>query len=177
MQPIDQQLTGTEITRREALRKGLMLGGAVLWTTPMVQAIGITPALASETSSTCCFDITLKVYDPKTGDFVLSDDPDNPVEVKRSLLGWKTINCNCGTHDDSSTPQIEVLAVEISYVLASHGCFANPAGKCTSQDRSIEAPAELVTGTTYGLQATVSGTQGDNSCSDQSNVAYIKVVD
>lgn len=41
------------LTRREALKRGLVLGGAVLWTTPAVQAIGMSRAAAQETSSTC----------------------------------------------------------------------------------------------------------------------------
>jgi hypothetical protein len=41
------------LTRREALKKGALLGGALIWTTPAVQAIGILPAHAQEVSPLC----------------------------------------------------------------------------------------------------------------------------
>lgn len=41
------------LTRREALKKGALLGGALVWTTPAVQAIGIMPAHAQEVSPFC----------------------------------------------------------------------------------------------------------------------------
>jgi hypothetical protein len=41
------------LTRREALKKGAVLGGALVWTTPLVQAIGMRPAQAQEVSPVC----------------------------------------------------------------------------------------------------------------------------
>jgi hypothetical protein len=41
------------LSRREALKRGLRLTGAVLWATPVVQAIGMSPALAQTTSPVC----------------------------------------------------------------------------------------------------------------------------
>lgn len=40
------------ISRREALKRGLRLTGAVLWATPVVQAIGMRPAFAQTVSPT-----------------------------------------------------------------------------------------------------------------------------
>lgn len=42
------------LTRREALKRGAKLTGAVLWVTPVVQAVGMRPALAQAVSPTPC---------------------------------------------------------------------------------------------------------------------------
>lgn len=55
-EPPDQSPHG--LTRREALKKGALLGGALIWTTPAVQAIGILPAQAQEVSPVCEIRIT-----------------------------------------------------------------------------------------------------------------------
>ena len=41
------------LTRREALKRGAAFGGALLWATPVVQAIGMSRALAEGTSGNC----------------------------------------------------------------------------------------------------------------------------
>ena len=38
------------LTRRELLRKGAILGGALAWSIPTIQTIGMSPALAAPTS-------------------------------------------------------------------------------------------------------------------------------
>lgn len=43
--------TRSGISRREALQKGAMVGGTVLWVTPLVQSVGMSPAAAQTTSS------------------------------------------------------------------------------------------------------------------------------
>lgn len=40
------------ISRREALRRGALVGGAVLWVTPVVQSVGMSPAAGQTTSPT-----------------------------------------------------------------------------------------------------------------------------
>jgi hypothetical protein len=54
--PPDQSPHG--LTRREALKKGALLGGALIWTTPAVQAIGILPAQAQEVSPFCVVELS-----------------------------------------------------------------------------------------------------------------------
>ena len=49
--PLDEQTGG--ITRRQALKKGALLGGALAWATPVVQVIGMQPALAQTVSPGC----------------------------------------------------------------------------------------------------------------------------
>lgn len=39
------------MSRRDALRKGAVAGGVVLWVTPLVQSVGMSPASAQTTSS------------------------------------------------------------------------------------------------------------------------------
>jgi hypothetical protein len=50
----DQEIQKAEgLTRREVLKKGALLGGALAWGTPVVQVIGMRPALAQTTSPDC----------------------------------------------------------------------------------------------------------------------------
>lgn len=71
------------ISRREALKRGVKLTGAVLWATPVVQAIGMTPALAQTTSPVACENSFRAKYELATG-----WDPDP---------GFGTQDCNdCG---------------------------------------------------------------------------------
>jgi hypothetical protein len=47
----DHEINEDGLTRREALKKGAILGGVALaWTTPAVQIVGMSPALAQTTS-------------------------------------------------------------------------------------------------------------------------------
>lgn len=41
------------LTRREALKRGALFGGALVWTTPAVQAVGMRSALAADVSPGC----------------------------------------------------------------------------------------------------------------------------
>ena len=43
----------TGITRRELLKRGAVLGGALVWATPVVQTIGMRAAFAQSTSPDC----------------------------------------------------------------------------------------------------------------------------
>lgn len=45
---------GVGLTRRETLKRGLKLTGAVLWVTPVVQTVGMSQALAQTTSPVPC---------------------------------------------------------------------------------------------------------------------------
>lgn len=52
--------SGHGITRREAIRRGALLGGTALWVAPAVQNIGIARAAAQAASPPCC---TSESYD------------------------------------------------------------------------------------------------------------------
>src|SRR5688500_4848825 len=43
----------TGITRRDALRRGALLGGALTWSVPVGQLVGMRPALAQAPSPAC----------------------------------------------------------------------------------------------------------------------------
>ena len=43
----------TGITRRDALRRGALLGGALTWSVPVVQLVGMRPAMAQTASPSC----------------------------------------------------------------------------------------------------------------------------
>lgn len=49
----------TDVSRRDFLKRGAALGGAIAWTTPMVQAIGMQSALA-QTASPGCFAVKIQ---------------------------------------------------------------------------------------------------------------------
>ena len=68
----DQNNPGEGITRREALKQGAKLTGAILWVTPVVQSVGMSPAFAQVTSPVdreCTVWYAIKI-DPS--------DPDGP---------------------------------------------------------------------------------------------------
>jgi hypothetical protein len=60
LSPLDEQTGG--ITRRQALKKGALLGGALAWATPVVQVIGMQPALAQTVSPGC--QVTVQLTSP-----------------------------------------------------------------------------------------------------------------
>lgn len=52
-QSTENQSTTHGLTRRELLKKGAVLGGALAWATPAVQLVGMTPAMATHVSDLC----------------------------------------------------------------------------------------------------------------------------
>ena len=74
------------LTRREALKKGAMLGGALVWAVPVVQTVGMSAAMAQIPSEgTCC----LRVFLTAT-----------KVSSNRIRLDYKVKNC--GPNNDDS---------------------------------------------------------------------------
>ncbi len=62
------------LTRRELLKRGAVIGGALAWATPAVQLIGMTPALANHVSGSC---FCVKNDPPGSSNFeALSDSSD-----------------------------------------------------------------------------------------------------
>lgn len=62
--PVDTGATPERLTRREALKRGALFGGALLWTTPAVQAIGMSRALAAEPSGCTTYCIKYEFSGP-----------------------------------------------------------------------------------------------------------------
>jgi hypothetical protein len=44
----------SDVSRRDFLKRGAALGGAMIWATPVIQIVGMRPALASHTSPPIC---------------------------------------------------------------------------------------------------------------------------
>lgn len=65
-EPIPKKRSGpSNITRRELLKRGAVIGGSVLWVTPVVQTVGMSSAFAATPSPTCS--IYCIVWSPATG--------------------------------------------------------------------------------------------------------------
>jgi hypothetical protein len=75
------------LTRREVLKKGAKLGGTLLWVAPVVQAVGMSPAMAQVASegNRCCLSVRITDLQIVTG-----DGGDDDVEVTYT-------HYNCGT--------------------------------------------------------------------------------
>jgi hypothetical protein len=50
---VTEQQHSQGLTRREVIKKGALLGGTVMWVTPIVQTVGMSRALAQEPSDNC----------------------------------------------------------------------------------------------------------------------------
>ncbi len=63
--------TEMDLTRRELLKKGAVLGGALVWAAPVVQVIGMRPAMAASTSPDCpnLYCLKAEVSGGSLGDF------------------------------------------------------------------------------------------------------------
>lgn len=61
------------LTRRQLLKRGAALGGALVWTTPVVQVIGLNPAFAQATSPLCNVFYAVKIERNEFGSPVCED--------------------------------------------------------------------------------------------------------
>lgn len=95
------------LTRRDMIKKGALLGGTLMWTTPAIQAVGMRPALAQTPSPTCnvwyavkiervgelgdweCFDIFDQTNPNGTGTCL--DVEDAPLTVSAGGCGHITV--------------------------------------------------------------------------------------
>jgi hypothetical protein len=60
-----------DVSRRDFLKRGALLGGALVWTTPVVQVVGMNPALAQVPSPACNVWYAIKIeFNADTGQFV-----------------------------------------------------------------------------------------------------------
>lgn len=55
------------LTRRQALKRGAAVSGALLWATPAIQTIGMSKALAATPSCECRMKLTIECIDDGTG--------------------------------------------------------------------------------------------------------------
>jgi hypothetical protein len=90
------------LSRREVLKKGAMLGGTVLWVVPVVQAVGMSPAMAQVPSETSC---CLKIVD-LTAQGVAGDGGSNDVSINITVQ-------NCGTHSTDFDVYVELQRLQV----------------------------------------------------------------
>ena len=148
---------GQGITRRDLLRKGAVLGGAVVWTTPVVQTLGMGRAFASTASPvdgpdvsyialvlSCGGTPTYFVKWEANGDGSFEDDPGTGQECSQvlSTFGatpadgdqWLEVvalggNCFQVRLKDGVTPPCTDLTVEAGRVKGGQECEEVPGGE------------------------------------------------
>lgn len=67
-----------DVSRRDFLKRGALLGGALVWTTPVVQVVGMNPAMAQVPSPACIVWYAIKIdpsEDPACIDISNQRDP------------------------------------------------------------------------------------------------------
>lgn len=65
---MSEEIGNDGVTRREALKKGARLGGALVWAIPVVQTVGMSSAMAQTVSEgNCCLEVNIVSID--VGDF------------------------------------------------------------------------------------------------------------
>lgn len=79
----EQSTQTTGLTRRDILKRGAVFGGALVWATPIVQVVGMSPAHARPVSPGCtryCIkwetDGNARILDTGTGGFAVTCDED-----------------------------------------------------------------------------------------------------
>lgn len=78
------------MTRREVLKKGALFGGTLMWVAPVVQAVGMSPAMAQVVSegNPCCLSVAITAVTLVTGD----GDDDVRVDYTHYNCGTETLN-------------------------------------------------------------------------------------
>jgi hypothetical protein len=103
--PVDGQVGG--ITRRQALKRGAVLGGALAWATPVVQVVGMRAAQAQTVSPGCQFELV--PVNPLTG---------LPIPGATICLTYEQAVCDCIAAATSGAEIAVCLsAIPISVVL------------------------------------------------------------
>jgi hypothetical protein len=106
------------LSRREALRRGAIVGGAAVWAVPVVQSVGLTSALAQGTSPTGC-------GQRMTGGGVVYDSNGKKVaygfQLRCGVLGPLSPGNNLTITDHTEVTQIFHLEI-----LTSTSCTDNP---------------------------------------------------
>jgi hypothetical protein len=86
--PLDEQAGG--ITRRQALKRGAVLGGALVWATPVVQVIGMKPAFAQTVSPACRITVVIEF-----GDVEVTLCLEGPAELCECVLSCPDGDSDC----------------------------------------------------------------------------------
>lgn len=159
----DQGAVQPGITRREALKRGAILGGALVWATPVVQTIGMRPAFAEHDSPLCC--TSVRLFDVGFTTIVVGGEEKDAIE-------WSTEVCNCGTHADDVNPAVEFHEVGVPLGLIDAYTCAKKDPE--SDDNVCAVQLGLTEEWTHGtgdwvFQAFVTARQDGVVCSDESD--------
>ena len=110
--PLDEQAGG--VTRREALKRGALLGGALVWATPAVQVIGMKPAFAQSVSAPCQFELFPV---PQT----------SPPSPAIACFTYQQSVCDCVEEAEANN---DLIARAICFTLPGSDPIAVDAGPC-----------------------------------------------
>jgi hypothetical protein len=94
-----QRDTQQGLTRREALKRGAVLAGGLVWATPVVQAVGMSPAYAQIVSPFC-----------RTIDFDGQNEGDKIGDLEFESQPWSSVGVNM-TSGGSANPASHPLMI------------------------------------------------------------------
>lgn len=135
----DAETQQETLTRREALKRGAIFGGALLWTTPAVQAIGMSRALAQETSGPCT------TYCVKF-EFVGNDDS---LDGSWGPLGGDNPGNVLACPPDSNNGPFPPGFLDDFEIVGGHrklGVVVRLPASCSTADTTEDSPDELANG-------------------------------
>ena len=142
----DEDPNNSGLSRRELLRRGILLGGTVAWVTPVVQAVGMSAAMAAPPSPGCIrYAIKWEVdSNSPTGEFTFCDPAETPLEVWTNNwvgLGSGTGNCLAapeGSLDDDGSAATITAGFKV-YGDATNGFWVAYSSSCSLADLTDEA--------------------------------------
>lgn len=162
-------MSDTELSRRSFLKRGAVLGGAVAWATPVIQAVGMRPAMAAGPSGPCDVTYAAKIESPTStgcptdsvpiGDGCCVDIVGQPAGGAMCLTVPSTVNDGCGRIDD-----VEIVSGLNWVITLSDGCrFENGPISLKSGNDPCEPPASAVWDETAGTLMVTKASGGDIS--------------
>lgn len=121
------------ITRREILKRGVIVGGGVLWITPVVQTLGMGPAFAAPVSGEAC-KMTVRAKDCVAG---------TPGEARFVFEVCIPPGCACNPRDTNTNQQVVLRSSAHSGGVYGTGPVPDKPGCHEQGDVSFVAPATI----------------------------------
>lgn len=152
----ENQPTTDGLTRRELLKRGAVLGGALAWATPAVQLIGMQPALAAHVSDVCfCVkndppgsDSFEPLSETSNGECLSAVDESCTGEIPELNGEFEVIDNNDGSYTIKYPANCHIIAVSVKCGSGApgHDCEATP---CGCQHNVDPDPGSPVNGFNY----------------------------
>jgi hypothetical protein len=126
----------TGVSRRDFLKRGAALGGAIAWATPVVQAVGMQSAFA-QTTSPGCFAVKIQRGEDDIGWEAVAVDPDSPAtclpDASEYEVGIGQILAADVPEENGSSVWTVTLApgcapIGLCYIFSANQCL--PASEC-----------------------------------------------